>query len=162
MYGGSMIHYLNNEGFKSGLTRPTVSQKPRTRWEKAFPMYKNVANCRCRKLVEQKVPFQAHNIFARALRTYDTPAYPDKLGCAVLYVVYSYGLHFPMYVFDFATSTWYANTDKYSTTTGKHKSQARPYRTMTGSATPVEPAGPVMSGKTTSDLQDLISSHEKG
>ena len=31
-----------------------------------------------------------------------------------------------MYVFDYDTREWYANKDKYSSTTSKHQSQCRP------------------------------------
>ena len=40
------------------------------------------------------------------------------------YVVYSYGYHFPMYVFQ--TGKWYENSDKYSVTTSKQQNQLRP------------------------------------
>lgn len=43
-----------------------------------------------------------------------------------LYIVFSYGEHFPMYVFDFNTRSWYGNGDKYSPTTSRHQSQANP------------------------------------
>jgi hypothetical protein len=43
-----------------------------------------------------------------------------------LYVVYSYGEHFPMYVFDTETVSWFGNEDKYSPTTSKHQTLARP------------------------------------
>lgn len=43
-----------------------------------------------------------------------------------LYVVYSYGYHFPMYVFDRAIRKWIGNSSKYSTTTSKHQSKCRP------------------------------------
>jgi len=43
-----------------------------------------------------------------------------------LYVVYSYGHHFPMYVYDYTTREWYENSDKYSPTTSKHQTQCRP------------------------------------
>jgi hypothetical protein len=167
MYGGSMIHYMNSRGYvpvsekpaQTGPIMPPVnpdvnkSARPRTRWEKAFPMFKNVANCRCRKLVEQKVPFQANNIFARVLRTYDTPAYPGQMGLGVLYVVYSYGLHFPMFVFDYAADKWYENTDKYSSTTSKQTGQARPWCRRDGGDN-------VMSGKTTIALIEMIARAE--
>lgn len=42
------------------------------------------------------------------------------------YVVYSYGDHFPMYVYDSKTCQWYGNKDKYSRTTSCHQSKARP------------------------------------
>jgi hypothetical protein len=43
-----------------------------------------------------------------------------------LYVVYSYGEHFPMYVYDKFVELWFANYDKYSPTTSKHQTLARP------------------------------------
>jgi hypothetical protein len=42
------------------------------------------------------------------------------------YVVYSYGKHFPMYVYDAISHAWFGNYDKYSQTTSKHMSQCRP------------------------------------
>ena len=43
-----------------------------------------------------------------------------------VYVVYSYGTHFPMYVYDSLSNTWFGNYDKYSVSTSKHQSQLRP------------------------------------
>ena len=48
-----------------------------------------------------------------------------------LYVVYSYGTHFPMWVYDGHLNLWFGNSDKYSRTTSKHQSQTRPDVTMT-------------------------------
>lgn len=42
------------------------------------------------------------------------------------YTVYSYGRHFPMYVYDYVTGEWYGNADKYSRTTSSHQSKTRP------------------------------------
>jgi hypothetical protein len=42
------------------------------------------------------------------------------------YVVYSYGPHFPMYIHDEETNQWFGNSDKYSSTTSRHQSHARP------------------------------------
>lgn len=42
------------------------------------------------------------------------------------YTVYSYGYHFPMYVYDYAIGEWIGNQDKYSTTTSRHQSKCRP------------------------------------
>lgn len=50
-----------------------------------------------------------------------------------LYVVYSYGPHHPLYVFERSTGKWYRNTEKYSRTTSRHSSQAHP-----GSDIPME------------------------
>lgn len=41
-----------------------------------------------------------------------------------MYIVYSYGYHFPLFVCK--GGQWYFNKDKYSVTTSKHKNQLRP------------------------------------
>lgn len=43
-----------------------------------------------------------------------------------MYVVYSYGSHFPMYVYDYAIGKWIGNNEKYSVTTSKQQSKTRP------------------------------------
>lgn len=43
-----------------------------------------------------------------------------------IYVVYSYGHHWPMYVYDPLAETWYGNKDKFSKTTSIHSSEAKP------------------------------------
>lgn len=43
-----------------------------------------------------------------------------------LYVVYSYGYHFPMYVYDSQARQWFGNSEKYSSTTTRHQGGARP------------------------------------
>ena len=42
------------------------------------------------------------------------------------YVVYSYGTHFPMYVYDYEAEKWFGNIDKYSKSTTKHMGCAKP------------------------------------
>jgi hypothetical protein len=49
-------------------------------------------------------------------------------GVPPRYVVFSYGPHFPMYVYDYQMQEWYGNKDRYSVTTSKHQTQARPTR----------------------------------
>jgi hypothetical protein len=44
----------------------------------------------------------------------------------MLYVVYSYGDHWPLFVWD--GFDWYENEEKYSPTTGRHRSYANPYQ----------------------------------
>ena len=44
----------------------------------------------------------------------------------IRYVVYSYGWHFPMYIWDEVTQRWYGNRDKYSRTTTRHQYAANP------------------------------------
>lgn len=43
-----------------------------------------------------------------------------------VYVIYSYGSHFPMYVYDETVGEWVGNKDKYSRTTSSHQSKYRP------------------------------------
>jgi hypothetical protein len=43
-----------------------------------------------------------------------------------LYVVFSYGRHFPIYVWDEQLGMWFGNQDKYSRSTTRHQSQLRP------------------------------------
>lgn len=43
-----------------------------------------------------------------------------------LYIVYSYGEHFPMYIYDSEVEMWFGNEDSYSPSTSKHQTLARP------------------------------------
>lgn len=43
-----------------------------------------------------------------------------------VYAIYSYGNHFPMYVYDEESGQWLGNSDKYSRTTTSHQSKYRP------------------------------------
>jgi hypothetical protein len=43
-----------------------------------------------------------------------------------MYVVYSYGTHFPIYMYDHETEMWFGNSDSYSPTTSRHQTLARP------------------------------------
>ena len=43
-----------------------------------------------------------------------------------LYIVYSYGTHYPMYVYDNIACQWFGNETKSSSTTERHKTHARP------------------------------------
>ena len=88
------------------------------------------SNIKCRALVQQRTPFVANNLFATAL-----PANPN-LNLPERYVVYSYGTHFPLFIWQaFAEGSplgeWYENQDRYSVTTSKHKSQAHPHMRTT-------------------------------
>lgn len=73
-----------------------------------------VAGWKARPYVQARLPFRNHNnqLFAR----WETP---------LLYVVYSYGDHWPLFLWD--GFDWYENTDKYSITTSKHRSQTNPF-----------------------------------
>ena len=73
-------------------------------------------NAKSSQFVEEKIPFKANNIFAE--KTSDG-----------MYIVYSYGYHFPMYAF--VDGEWLENSDKYSVSTSKQQTQARPsYKTV--------------------------------
>ena len=65
------------------------------------------------KLVRDRRLFKGSNIFSE---------YRDGV-----YAVYSYGYHFPMYVWVDAEEKWYGNCDRYSITTTIHQSRCHPY-----------------------------------
>ena len=78
------------------------------------------SNKDCRTLVQQRNAFTANNIFAE----YVTRNADGQPLDTCRYVVYSYGKHFPMYIYE--GGAWYANCDKYSPSTSRHQSQANP------------------------------------
>ena len=71
---------------------------------------KRIANKNCHLYVENRREFDGSNLYARNI--------------GKLYIVYSYGTHYPMFLF--RKGWWYENSDTYSKSTGKHHSQARP------------------------------------
>jgi len=83
---------------------------------------KRVANHSARPCVQNREAFQANNIFAE---------WRDDDTFDARYIVYSYGKHFPMYIWvpdsqGPAAGRWYGNSDKFSRSTSKHQSQAHP------------------------------------
>ena len=74
-------------------------------------MIKIANNNNSREYTTNKESFEGSNLYAK-----------DIKEC---YVVFSYGLHFPLYIFK--EGIWYENEDKCSATTRKHKLQSRPY-----------------------------------
>ena len=83
-------------------------------------------NSDVRRAVQERVEFKNTNgtLFGK----WETP---------FLYVVYSYGEHFPLFLWegDFTGGAWAINTDKYSVTTSRHFSQAHPQCVTVGSDT---------------------------
>ena len=69
------------------------------------------SNQNCSELGANLIEFKANNIFS------------DYIKYDKLYVIYSYGYHFPMYVK--YKNTWYENSDKYSVSTSKQQTQTR-------------------------------------
>ena len=80
-----------------------------------------VSNNKAREYVEKLEVFQGSNTFAKWLEVGNGRQDADKL-----YVVYSYGSHFPMYIYDKEQGKWLGNKDKYSRSTTRHQSQGRP------------------------------------
>ena len=76
---------------------------------------KQVANSKCRFLVQSRLPFKGSNLWGENIPTWDKQQQ---------YVVLSYGYHFPLYIY--ANDMWFENEDGYSRSTARHKSQARP------------------------------------
>ena len=72
---------------------------------------KKIANKNARQYVEKLLPFNGSNTWGENKRN-------------GTYVVYSYGFHFPMFVY--AEGVWFENGDKYSVSTSRHVSQCRP------------------------------------
>jgi hypothetical protein len=73
-----------------------------------------IANTNARVLVKSRMPFTGSNLYGRWVT--------DNL-----YVVYSYGEHFPLWIYDDSIAHWLENTSKYSRTTTTHKSRTNPY-----------------------------------
>ena len=70
-----------------------------------------ISNMNARKYVVDRKPFKASNLYAECVNG--------------VYAVYSYGKHFPLFVYK--GGTWYQNADKYSVTTTKHMRQTHPH-----------------------------------
>jgi hypothetical protein len=80
-----------------------------------------ISNRDARQYVEAKKPFKGSNIWGQWVSP-DKPKSEDAIED--IYVVYSYGEHFPMYIY--AEDTWFENEDKFSPSTSKHQTQCRP------------------------------------
>jgi len=78
-------------------------------------MSKRVANKDARSRVQKREEFEGSNTFGVWKYT------PDD---AERYVVYSYGLHWPLFIYE--AGKWYENDDRYSRTTTQHRSQLHP------------------------------------
>jgi len=94
---------------------------------------KRVSTQQAYQFVAKREPFQNHSgslygkwqeympIYRDRHVEFRPPLYQEKL-----YVVYSYGSHWPLFIYSEATNQWYGNSDKHSRTTSKHKGSARP------------------------------------
>ena len=82
---------------------------------------KRIANNKAREVIDKLEEFQGSNMLGKWLGIGNVRAEKDKL-----YVVYSYGSHFPMYIYDAKEQKWLGNSDKYSRSTTRQQSHARP------------------------------------
>jgi hypothetical protein len=77
------------------------------------------SNCNARQFVQRLVEFKAINLWSEWV-DFDHPE--------ARYVVYSYDRHWPLFIYESRTNTWFENTSKYGVTTSKHKTQANPLK----------------------------------
>lgn len=77
-----------------------------------------VANKNCRPLVEERTPFEGSNLHGDWVHTYEPTTKK--------YVVYSYG-HYPIIIYDTEVNQWFGNSEKYSQSTGRQLSHAKPH-----------------------------------
>jgi hypothetical protein len=68
------------------------------------------SNSKAEYYVHNRINFKGNNTFGQ--------------WKGVVYKVYSYGYHFPIYAYK--AGQWYKNKDKYSVSTSKHQSQLHP------------------------------------
>ena len=85
-----------------------------------------IANKAAASMVAQQRPFEGSNLFARC----EVVIGEGGQVVSDLYIVYSYGEHFPMYIAETdaetKTTRWYGNVNRYSRSTTRHQSQAHP------------------------------------
>lgn len=72
-----------------------------------------VANSKARDFVDDRLPFRGSNTYGRAL--FDGS-----------YAAFSYGEHWPLYLWWRGSNQWFANAGSYSRSTSKHAGQLRP------------------------------------
>ena len=86
-------------------------------------MHKGIANADVRKHVDKHHDFETNNKTIFGMKgVISTPRTSHQYH----YVVYSYGHHYPMYVYDYEAGKWLGNNEKSSRTTERHKYHARP------------------------------------
>lgn len=72
-----------------------------------------VANAKAKDFVDDRLPFRGSNTYGR--RLFDGS-----------YAAFSYGEHWPLYVWFRGSNQWFANAGAYSRSTSRHASQLRP------------------------------------
>jgi len=84
-----------------------------------------IANRNARPYVLRRKPFDGSNLYA-VTRQCVSPD-PENFDTVSWYIVYSYGEHYPMFVY--INGHWFENDDGYSRTTSRHRSQSHPHTT---------------------------------
>ena len=79
-------------------------------------MSERVSNTNCDEYVERRKEFKGSNLFGEWKEIRSTGEQ--------MYVVYSYGYHWPLYVYADSIGRWFSNRGKYSSSSSKHSSQA--------------------------------------
>lgn len=82
-----------------------------------------VSNNKCRPYVTERKQFQGSNLYG---------IYPIN----DVYTVYSYGDHFPLFIY--TEGRWFENSDGYSSSTTRHKSHTRPTATTNTTLLPTD------------------------
>lgn len=87
-----------------------------------------IANRDARDYVRNRKEFEGSNLFARMVIVTNpgNDATGTEWTSRMVYVTYSYGHHWPLFVYDENAGVWFENVDYYSRTTSKHRSQAHP------------------------------------
>lgn len=79
-------------------------------------MTSRVPNKDARIFVQEHEPFRGSNTFAEQRHLGgEEPAY----------IVFSYGYHWPLFIY--TGGKWYENADRYSVSTSKHRNQLHPH-----------------------------------
>ena len=84
-----------------------------------------ISNANARPHVQSLKEFKANNLWSEWVHDVNTDTKDAR------YVVYSYNTHWPLFIFDVRTDTWFENISKYGVTTSKHKTQSHPYTATT-------------------------------
>ena len=87
---------------------------------------KRIANNKAREVIDNREEFQGSNMFGKWLDKGNGRWNEFIDVTSKVYVVYSYGSHFPMYIYDAKEQKWLGNSDKYSRSTTRQQSHARP------------------------------------
>jgi hypothetical protein len=79
---------------------------------------KRTTNTKCKEYVSQLLPFKASNLYAQWV-------YPDNEEEPAQYVVYSWGPHFPLFIYDVPQKQWFRNESGTTQSTNAHRWDAR-------------------------------------